>query len=159
MKKILLTSFLFFASSYLFSQHLAMPIEDAKNNGIIIHKLDSLYQSAIHVDTTKAVFNTQESQIKMKTAYVQMLNDFGQFLKENNYIWPKATHCFNRIYFAEDGSINYFLYQFKGKDEDLPSAEQQLAFQKLLSQFVLYYKIGISANKKFAQCSPVTYKP
>jgi hypothetical protein len=43
------------------------------------------------------------------------------------------------------------------KPEDLISKENQERFEILLNQFIQDYKIPLTANTKFAQCSPVIY--
>lgn len=142
-----------------FAQQLGLTFDEAEKQGISISYLDSIYPSAVHSDTSLAVFKTESEQQKMYEAYVKMLQDFGNFLSENNFKWDKPTRCFNRIYFNNNGSINYFLFNFLGKDDVKPTAEKQKEFKRLLNLFIKNYSIQITANTKFAQCSPTTYMP
>jgi len=136
-----------------------MTFQEAAKLGISIDKLDSSYKSAVHVDTSLAVFKTDSAQEKMHEAYVKLLQDFGKFLSEHNFKWDKPTRCFNRIYFSPGGTIDYFLYNFLGKPEDKLPEEKQKKFNTILNRFINDYKLAVTANVKFAQCSPATYMP
>lgn len=157
MKNLLLFSLVF--TLQLSAQHLGMSFSDAQKQGVRVSHLDSMYQSALHADTSLAVFKTDSAQEAMTNAYVKLLQDFGKFLAQNNFAWEKPTRCFNRIYFNSDGTIDYFLYDFKGNPEELPSAEKQKEFNRLLNLFIKDYRIAVTAKVKFAQCSPTTYMP
>ena len=95
----------------------------------------------------------------MQKAYIKLLQDFGKFLTNHNFKWDKPTKCFNRIYFNVDGTIDYFLYNFLGKQEDKLSEEGQKEFNELLNQFIKEYKFTMTSKIKFSQCSPTTYMP
>lgn len=140
-------------------QNLGLTFQEAEAKGISISKLDSLYQSAVHVDTSQAVFKTDSELQAMQQSYIKLLQDLGDFLSENDFHWKEPTRCFNRIYFDSDGTIDYFLFNFLGKPEDIPSAERQKEFERLLNTFIEDYQFPLSAEKKFAQCSPTTYMP
>lgn len=142
-----------------FGQHLGLTFQNAEKQGISIKHLDSVYTSAVHTDTTLAVFKTESEQEAMQKAYIKLLQDFGKFLSENNFKWDKPTRCFNRIYFNADGTIDYFLFNFLGKPEDKPSENIEKEFQRLLNVFISDYKFSLTAKTKFAQCSPTTYMP
>ncbi len=142
-----------------FAQQLGLTFDEAEKQGIRISYLDSIYPSAVHNDTSLAVFKTESEQQKMYEAYVKLLQDFGNFLSENNFKWEKPTRCFNRIYFNNNGSINYFLFNFLGKEDVQPTPDKQKEFKRLLNLFIKDYSIQITATTKFAQCSPTTYMP
>jgi hypothetical protein len=141
-----------------FGQPIGMSFQEAKNLGISFTQLDSLYKSAIHTDTSLAVFKTYEQQDELQKAYFQILKDLGKFLNINGLKWEKPTRCFNRIYFKEDGSIDYFFYNFLGNAEDKPSQEVQEFFKKILQEFIQNYKFALKADVKFVQCGPSFYK-
>jgi NurA-like 5'-3' nuclease len=142
-----------------FGQHLGSTFQNAEKLGISIKQLDSLYPSAVHTDTTLAVFKTEKEQVALQQAYIKLLQDFGKFLSENNFKWEKQTRCFNRVYFNSDGTIDYFLFNFLGKTEDKPAENIEKEFQRLLNVFISEYKFSLTAKTKFAQCSPTTYMP
>ncbi|GAB3709527.1 hypothetical protein [Flavobacterium koreense] len=145
----------------LHSQSKVFSVEEAQKIGINIEKLDLEYKSAVHIDSTKAVFRTEAQQQKLQESYIKLLQDFGSFLNKNNFKWESKTKCFQRIYFAPNGKIDYFIYNFKLKNvlpENLISEEKQKEFERLLKLFVKDYTFFTSANEKFAQCSPTSYQ-
>jgi|SRR5690554_4093911 len=154
MKKMFVIAFVFL-NLFLFGQ-VGLEFNEAKRQGLV--NLDSIYVSAIHSDTTQAVFKTKKEQEQMMHAYKQMLQDFGRFLSENNFEWKKKTQGFNRVYFNEDGKVDYFLFSF-GRSENVPTKEEHKEFQRLLNLFIKDYQLDMIANTKFAQCSPVTFLP
>lgn len=141
----------------LYAQQSAMSFQSAESQGISIEELDKTYMSAVHVDPTLAVFKSEEEQMKLQQAYYALLQDLGNFLAENDFQWEQPTRCFNRIYFNEDGTIDYFLFNFVGKAESAPSAAVQDNFEALLNRFVQDYTFPLTADRKFAQCSPATF--
>jgi hypothetical protein len=138
----------------IYGQHIALTVHDAAMKGLTIDHMDSTYKSAGNKDTSKAVFKTDTLQHLMYNAYVNLLKDFGKFLKENNFYWEEKTKCWNRIYFSKDGTIDYFLYNFQ---EQL-SLGKEKEFERLLNLFIKNYQIPMTASVKFAQCSPVSYE-
>ena len=153
MKYFTLLILLHFVQNNCFSQKV-MTFNESKENNMRTSELDSIYKSAIHSDTSLAVFKTNE-EVFIK-AYQQLLFDLGKYLKSQNFEWEKTTKGFNRIYFNQDGNIDYFIYSFR--PEQL-TAEQEKQFDALLKQFVTTYKFPLTVPCKFAQCSPVTYTP
>jgi hypothetical protein len=149
-------------ASFLSSAQQASAITDAEKQGITIEGLDSIYRSAVHADTSLAVFKSESEQDTLLKAYTQLLQDFGSYLKRNGFKWAHPTRCWNRIYFDTAGRIDYFLYNFTSKDrkpEDLLTVEMQAEFNRLLSLFIRENQIRIQSHVPFAQCSPVTYMP
>ncbi len=128
-------------------------ISPSENADKKIKQLDSIYQSAVNVDTSLAVFKTDADQQKMFEAYSTFLKDFGKFLKQHDFAWGQETKCWNRLYFDKDGSVDYYIYNFKSQIEK--AKEEQ--FKLLFAEYIMTHKINITADKKFSQCSPVTY--
>ena len=122
----------------------------AEKDGITIRHLDSAYPSAVHIDSTKAVFTGAKADSLM-AAYQAFLQGLGGYLKENNFKWEHPTRAWNRIYFSGDGSVDYYLFDFKTPVTD----ERQARFKELFKAYAQTHKIGISAPTKFAQCSGV----
>jgi hypothetical protein len=155
MKKISILFLLLIAlSTETMAQQKIMSILEAEKSGISIQKLDSLYKSAVHSNQDLAVFKTPEDQARLQGAYIQFFQKLGVFLSKNNFKWEQKTRCFNRIYMNNDGSIEYFIYNF---NKDQISASKEKEFTNLLSLFIQENKFPISANEKFAQCSPISY--
>lgn len=151
MKAIITSVFILLFSAAMHSQ-VGMSIPAAREKGITIQNLDSVYKSAIHSEADKAVFKTEEEQEKLINAYRDFLIDFGDYLLKNNFKWAETTKGWNRIYMQPDGTIDYFLYDLK----NIAPAKQQ-EFNRLLNRYIKSHKFGITAPVKFAQCSPVTY--
>ena len=154
MKKItgcIIVCLVFVINSYA---QTVITFQDAAKQGISYQHLDSLYKSAVHTDPKLAVFKTKEEQQKLQTAYINFIQSLAAYLKTNHFKWEKQVHCFNRIYFAPNGKVDYFLYNFPiGEISDSKEKE----FTRLLSVFVKNNKFGLTANERFAQCSPIKY--
>ncbi|MBX2969349.1 MAG: hypothetical protein KF803_08250 [Cyclobacteriaceae bacterium] len=135
-----------------FSQVMATTFQKAIHSGVSIPVLDSLYQSALHSDPQQAAFAGQEQEFQH--AYISMLQALGDFLYTNNFKWGKQIRCFNRIYINKNGTIDYFLFNFKPGEID-PEKEQ--VFEQLLGEFIKNYRFPLTNTKDFAQCSPVQY--
>ncbi|RZJ63069.1 MAG: hypothetical protein EOO45_22070 [Flavobacterium sp.] len=140
-------------------QPLAITFQQAEKQGITIAKLDSTYKSAVDANPEKAVFKSPAAQKDLQVAYGSLLAELQKHLATNGFKWEKPTRCFNRIYFTPEGKIDYFLYNFipKPSDPNPVSEEKRIKFEKLLSSFIKNYQFKLSADVKFAQCSPVTY--
>ncbi|WP_345949510.1 hypothetical protein ABDD95_21945 [Mucilaginibacter sp. PAMB04274] len=136
------------------AQHVADTFQNAEQQGYSMMKLDKAYGSALDADSTKAVFKGQKTGEFIK-AYTQMLNNLQVYLNQHGFIWDKPTRIFNRIYFEPDGSISYYLVNLKTTSLN---EEKQKQFVALLKDFIQNYKINITGNTRFAQCSPVLYQ-
>jgi len=132
---------------------LAMSLSMANQQGISTATLDGMYKSGVHSNPDSAVFN--ESQNEYIKAYYSMLQDINSYLNTNSFRWGGSTRCYNRIYFKEDGTIEYFIYDFE--DGDI-STERQDEFDQLLNEFIVDYKFPLSKDLKFSQCSPANYR-
>jgi hypothetical protein len=149
MKKIsLILTFLFF-NICAFGQE-SMTFKQAQKIGIS-QKLDSLYRGGIHSDSTKAVFKNQKAYIE---SYQKFMFQLADFLAKNNFKWGKQVRCFNKIYFSKQGTVDYFLYNFK---EGEITPEQEKEFGNLIHKFIQQAKFGLKTDIQFAQCSPVKY--
>ncbi len=142
-----------------YGQHIALTFQDTEKQGISIKHLDSIYKNAVNSDTALAIFKTDTEQEKLQQSYTKLLKDLGSYLSKNNFKWEKKTPCFNKVYFNNDGSIDYFLYIFRGNTEDNPSESKQKEFQRLLNLFIKDYKFALIAYTKFTQCGGAVYLP
>lgn len=154
MKKAIFAALLLFSFFTGFSQRTATTFQKAINSGTSIETLDTVYKSALSSgpDSLLAVFRGKENEFY--TEYIALLGSLAKHLKSNGFSWNKRTKCFNRIYFNEDGTIDYFLFNFK--PGEIP-ADKEEQFEKLLNSFIQDYKFPLPTSSKFAQCSPVTY--
>jgi hypothetical protein len=150
--KCLFTLSALLLSHFLFAQKIATQFQEAEKQGILIKELDNLYPSALHSDSTKAVFRGKEKEFY--DSYVSLLKELGSYLKKQGYTWGKTTRCFNRIYVNKDGSVGYFLFNFK---EGVIDAAKEKEFKRLLGDFIKTYQFPLESKSNFAQCSPVVY--
>jgi hypothetical protein len=128
--------------------YIAETFDEAKAQGVSPH-IDSVYMNAVNVDSNKAAFKGHTHEFI--EAYRQMLGDLATSLRKNETFKNKGFQFYNRVYFAADGSINYYLYnQVRGLTKD-----EEALFKKLLNDFIKAYKLPMSAKTPFAQCSPV----
>jgi hypothetical protein len=143
-----------FFSLLIFGRQKATTFQKAIDSGISIKVLDSLYKPALSggPDSLQAVFYGKQAEFYAE--YVSLLKALSKHLKSNNFSWNKNTRCFNRIYINQQGTIDYFLFNFKPGDL---TAEKEQQFETLLGEFIKDYKFPLPASSKFAQCSPVTY--
>ena len=152
-KHIILCTIILLTAFFCTSQR-AITFEQAKILGLGPLQLDSIYAPGAHADSTLAVFGTrQDAYIR---AYQGMLQDLGDFLKKNGFVFDKPTKGFNKIYFNMDGYVDHFLFSFR---PDQLTAEQESEFHRLLEEFLKTYQFPMQAEKSFSQCSPVTYQP
>ena len=149
-----LSGFLLFNIHAALAQKKAMTFSDASLVIKEYDQLDNIYQSAVHSDTQLAVFKSEEEQRNHIESYHSMLRDLGEFLKSNGFEWGGETRCFNRIYFNQDGKVDYFLFNFMS--DSVPNNKEE-EFARLLELFLENYTFGVTADTKFSQCSPVKY--
>ena len=148
MKKLFLTSLFVFIAFIAFSQ-LAESFDDAKTQGIS-PKVDSIYQSACHRDSTKAVFPHSG---EFMVGYKDFLQKLASYLYKNGFkCGTTGMGYFNRIYFSPNGKIDYYLYKFMPGTID---SLREMEFKRLANEFIKEYQFPLTANKKFAQCSHV----
>jgi len=130
-----------------------MTFQIAKEEGIEMKELDANYPSPLDSDSSSAaIFGVEQGQyIKY---YQEYLGDLGHYLAEQGFKWERPRWCFNKIYFNEEGKVDYFLYNFRpGEITD----EMAVEFQKHLENFVKESEFPAKPNSAFSQCSPVTY--
>jgi hypothetical protein len=139
------------------AQHVKKPyvekISIAATKGLTLVHLDGVYTSAVHTDTTKAVFKNKLQADEFTKAYQIFLKGIGKYLKENGFKWGAPTRCWNKIYFNKSGTVDYFLFDFKTPISD----EKMEQFKKMLTAYLQDHKINIVAPVKFAQCGPVMF--
>lgn len=88
-------------------------------------------------------------------AYVKVWTEFLQGIGQADFHFgkPYRGHCV--VYFAADGTVDYFLYSFRG---GAPSEELQQKFDALMEKYVSSYVFGIKADRKFSQCGGLSFE-
>lgn len=152
MKSAYLLLVLICFSTFSFYAQEVMLFEEAKEKGIY-PAVEEQYKSAVHADSTKAVFVADVDVNRHIQTYQQFIQKLGVFLKEKGFKWDENVRCFNRIYINANGTIDYFLYHFKTKI----SLEKEEKFKTLVKAYIKANKFGITAPENFSQCSPVVY--
>jgi len=161
--KHFLTSKIFFSTIFfniiLFSAtktqaQLVAHIMKVHETGLNISLLDNTYPSALHADSTLGVFKDQEKEFQ--SSYLKMINDLASFLRKNSLTFTTTVEGFNRIYFNDEGHVDYYLYQFKPNQL---SAEKEKLFVQLTNQFLGTYTFPMKTESNFSQCSPFSIVP
>lgn len=131
----------------------AMTFQAGKEKGIEMENLDDNYPSPLGSDSASAaIFDVDRDQYI--AYYQEYLGHLGKYLAEQGFKWEQPRWCFNKIYFNEEGKVDYFLYNFRpGEITD----EMAVDFQKHLENFVKESEFPAKPNSAFSQCSPVTY--
>lgn len=137
-----------------FAQHIASTFQAVENTDISMQKLDAIYPPAVATDQSRAVFKGNAASGFIK-AYTNMQQSLGKYLHANGFSWEKPVPIFTRVYFAPDGTINYYLVNLANAGL---SDKETKSFLSLLHKFIESYKISYTANSRFAQCSPVLFK-
>ncbi len=153
MKHLLPVLFMLITSA-AFAQHVANTFQAVENTDISMQRLDAIYPSAVATDQSKAVFKA-DSQNGFIKAYAGMQQDLGAYLRKSGFSWKKPESIFTRVYFAPDGSINYYLVNLANTSLD---DSEKRSFLNLVNKFIESYKISYTATTRFAQCSPVLFK-
>lgn len=111
--------------------------------------IDGAFRSAIHVDSSQAVFHDQQAWV---TEYKKMYGALSKHLKAGGLELSKPLRLNVRAYFRPDGSIGHIAFNHAPTDLD---EQQAKLFKQLLEAFARDYKLSFSANEPFKQCGPV----
>lgn len=131
----------------------AYTFSEAKLLGVETNKLDSLYKSACHTDTSLAVFGSQQDAFI--ESYTDFLRSLSRYMNENGCLWSETFKGFHKIYFSKEGRVIHYLYNYRTGF----SLEKEEQFHVLLNQFILQYQFPLTAGEGFAQCGSVTFEP
>lgn len=145
---------LLMASSFatLNAQTAVQSIEAAEQASIDISEIEERYGDALNVNPEIAVFNDRESEFY--DSYKKLIIDIASHLRKNDFQFNGKTRMFTRIYFNSEGDIEHFYYS---SDQAGFSNKQEQQFNSLLQPFLSEYQFSQTANRPFAQCSPVVY--
>lgn len=129
-----------------------LTFKEGKKQGLEPEKLDIEYVNAVHADTAVfAIYSGQDDEFF--AAYQAMFKTLGKYLKENGMEWDKPARAVHKIYFNDEGKIDYWLYNFKGKVSD----ENQTRFTEIMNEFLKEYKFPIKPKAKFSQCGSASF--
>ncbi|MCX2743172.1 hypothetical protein OO013_04810 [Mangrovivirga sp. M17] len=128
------------------------PITFSLANEEELKKLESLKLDSGYVNLLLPAYNSEENIQKVRRSWSDLHQELGDYLSKNNFDWgvgDSSISLFNKIYFAEDGTIDY--YAFKVITPSV-SEETTKNFEKLLKEFSSEVKLDLGQNKNFAQC-------
>jgi len=125
----------------------------------VISTLDSVYISAIHVDSSKAFFKTESSQEAWVARWQNMLYALGDSLTSHDVQWNQKLRITSRVYFDEQGRIDYYLYSIKETSPGYPGQGLCDSLRTVLKSFVQTYRMDTVIGGKVAQCGPVSLMP
>lgn len=145
-----------FALHELAAQTKVVSFTSTKEKGLSVADLDALYKSALHSDTSLAVFKTEGEQTKLIGAYQSFVREIGAYLKANGIKWDAPTRIFNRFYVGKSGEVEYYVYNFLSQSDQIGTAFTQ-KFEQLMTAFFETHKFDVTAEVPFSQCSPVVF--
>ncbi len=118
-----------------------------------LNDLDTLYQSGVDADSTRAAFGDRQEEFIQN--YNAFYKDLNKYLFAHDFRWEDTTKCFNKLYFHPDGKVDKYLYSFRGS----VSSEKQLLFEELATAFLKDYRFPMMNAIPFRQCGSSTFVP
>jgi len=156
LKYIFILTFLTGAASVCgsaYAQHVA-PFAQGEKEGIDMGALEASYPPALSSGKDRGVFDGNSDAFI--EAYHDMLREFGTYLRKNGFEWPAPTKEIHRIYFNENGGVDYFHFQLKGNNCSAMRKEQ---YRSMLDKFVAQYRFPLPVDTKFSQCGSARFEP
>ena len=146
MKKLFFLSVIMFLVVNTFAQPKIYSNEYAEK----MREIEAKYKDAIGVDSTSAIFYKDKDTEKFYNIWVLFLSDMSKYFRANNLVLNEKL--FFRVFFSNDGKIEYLFYNPLKKDSALLEKKNKKRFEKLLKAFAKSYKIDIELNERFKQC-------
>ena len=136
-------------------QDIVIPKVIALNGAdtMLLKKLDSMYTSAVSLDTTDRVFLTSDEEKTLGKRWVDFHQGVAMFLSSNGLHLVKQNACFTTLYCSKNGSIDHFAYAFS---EPIDKAKE-VQFVELLEQHIASHGLGMTAPQQYSQCGGVDY--
>ena len=138
--------------SYLSFGQKVITFSEMKNQKSKISTLDSIFSTAIQIDSSKCVFGNRRDEYN--ETYFKYMVDLRSYLLTKGIEWDTLVVGHQIIYFNKNGQVEYFIYSF---DDGLVSKEKEALFRKLV--FISENKMKISADSNFQQCGTIYYSP
>ena len=140
---------LVFLTTILFQPILAQPtvlsLDEAKSSGIDISQLDEQYPAATSFDPNEGVFRDDQSEFLIE--YQKLLRKIGIDLYRAGIEWGENTMFVHRIYFSDDGSVDYFLFDTSSEEID------HEIIKDYLIELSREYSFPLEPETKFRQCA------
>ena len=119
------------------------PADLRKNYNIETTTVEKLYPSGLESfgDTIPQAYLDE---------WTRFLMDMGKALEKAGLEREKDYRLWLRGHYSADGRVEYFFYNFLGKD--LPSAEWEAQFQEVIKEYIKTFRFNYPINRKFSQC-------
>ena len=88
---ISISTLLLLLSFSIHAQHLGMSFEISKRQRATTQHLESIYKTAVNVDSSLSVFKIQRELEDMYKAYTKLLQDLVKYRYEHDFKWDKPT--------------------------------------------------------------------
>lgn len=130
----------------------AMLLTEAKERGITLEAMETLYPSGLPLfgDSVPA-------------GYMQAWTGFFQGLvgemRKSGMEWSEPYRFWGRAFFAPNGAVDHFFYQWNGKEGDNPAEEWNGQFRAVLERYLDTFCFEYPMEGRFAQCGGVILKP
>ena len=134
------------------AQESVMSFQAAKDAGISFNKLDESYLTAYPrgKQDTSAFPDMRDSLMQ---TYNTMLADMTAYFNDKRFEWGEPKRTFLRLYFNEEGELDYFFYRF----QDLSEREEK-RMKKLVEKFYKKYTFPMEAKVPFYIFGPAILK-
>lgn len=135
----------------------------AEAQGIEEQELRKQYLPVFEYNTVSKTYDKQglvgsDAQMtQFMLTWQLFLKGIGGALKEAHFDFDKEYQGHCRVYFAEDGYAEYFIYNFLGDEE--PSLEMQREMERIIQSYVKENPIGFGAQRPFSQCGGIIFRP
>lgn len=114
---------------------------------------DSLYLNLLDPENV-----SEEEYEEVVKSWSKLHNKISKYMKSENFHWnvsDSAIKVSNRIYFDEDGTIDYYFFRVINPDV---TSEKKTEYVKLLKKFSEHEKIGFKRDFKYGQCGNIQYQ-
>ena len=124
---------------------------------------DSVYRPAWTFDTLSKTYEewglvrSDKDLAQFILTWRLFLQGIAEEMENQNLQLDKPYHGHCLVLFAEDGYVDYFLYNFLG--DERPSEEQQLRFAQVMQSYISNNPIGFYGSRPFSQCGGFILQP
>lgn len=117
--------------------------------------LDSIYRTALNVDSSKAVFHGDEEFAEVKEAWEKFMREFDIHLRKGGFRSVTDIKCMTKVYFNKDGRVDHFLYSIR--EGGLDRGQEEL-FARLLNDYVKERRFPLKAAEPYSQCGAIVFR-
>ncbi|HLP29325.1 MAG TPA: hypothetical protein VK147_11845 [Candidatus Didemnitutus sp.] len=119
----------------------------------LLKRLDTMYTSAVSIDTADRVFVTAEDEARLSERWIEFHNQFASYLRSKDLHSEKMGQTFITLYCSKNGSVDHASYAFIDPIDSL--TERRYTYH--LEEFIRNHGLDIVASKPYSQCGSVKY--